>query len=59
MKINSHQELNSAVMELNAHNIGMCNVKTQEELNALLVKCKDLLVSVYKYNQDRIKNTNK
>lgn len=55
IKINSHQELNSAVMELNAHNIGMCNAATQEELNALLVKCKDLMVAVYKYNQQRIK----
>lgn len=55
VKITNHQELNSAVMQLNAQNIGMCNVTTQEELNALLVSCKDLMVAVYKYNQNRIK----
>lgn len=53
MEINTREELNSAVAQLRAHSIQMCNDTSIEDVAKNFVAAKDLLISIYKYNAEK------
>lgn len=53
IKITSREELNSAVAQLRAHSIQMCNDTNVEDIAKNFVAAKDFLVAIYKYNVEQ------
>ena len=53
MEINTREELNSAVAQLHAYSIQMCNDTNIEDVTKNFVTTKDLLIAIYKYNVEK------
>jgi hypothetical protein len=53
VKITNRTELNSAVTQLQAHAIQMCNDTNVEDVAKNFVAAKDFLIAIYKYNVEQ------
>lgn len=53
VKITNRTELNSAVTQLQAHVIQMCNDTSVEDVAKNFCAAKDFLIAVYKYNVEQ------
>lgn len=56
-KIITREDLNTAVTQLRAYSIQMCNDTNAEDVYKNFTIAKDLLMKIYKYNIDRTKPT--
>ena len=50
-------EQRSATILLQASALNMCNARTKEDLVKNFTDAKDLLIELYKYNAERLKDT--
>lgn len=54
-EVKNYNDLHTAVTQMNAAVIQLCNAKTQEELQTSVTDAKDILVAIFKYKSGEVK----
>lgn len=54
MTIQNTEQLRTAVTLLTANVNNMCNTKSGDDVVKCMAEAKDLLISIYKYNAERV-----